>query len=72
MKLELMDKATVGLVMKVENGRAELALLEKEISVNLPIPKQYKELCEVGTKWVIMEEAGEYQFAIKSGGKRNE
>lgn len=66
MKLELMDKATVGLVLKVENGRAEIALLEKEVSVILPIPNQYKDLCEVGTKWVIIEgEGGNYQFAVK-------
>lgn len=61
-----MDKATVGLILKVENGRAEIALLEKEVSVILPIPSQYEELCEVGTKWVIIEgEDGDYQFAVK-------
>lgn len=63
-----MDKATVGLILKVENGRAEIALLEKEVSVILPIPSQYKELCEVGTKWVFIEEDGDYQFAIKGMG----
>lgn len=60
-----MDRATVGLVLKVENGCAEIALLEKEKSIKLEIPEQYKELCEVGTKWVFIEEDGDYQFAVK-------
>lgn len=63
-----MDKATVGLILKIEKGRAEIALLEKEKSINLEIPEQYKELCEVGTKWVFIEEDGDYQFAIKGMG----